>query len=1054
MKVPKNNQTQQQRTRILVTVTIILAFFVMMFGVVASYIIRFDKELTKGNQTHLGEIAAHVSTYMTRVVTDTQEALKLAATAVAAIDSPESRLAYLDKVSQQYGFAYVGYANADGMLHATEATQSVSVQEEDYFKSAISGQASVSNLTRKFFTDHAASGILLSVPMDQGGSGGMVVAMLEVNKLSQSLNLENFGGSGYSYIFDKDGTVIMRSKSFEVTNLFDMLQAMEYEKGYSFQRLFSEIMSDKEGLTSYSDGGVQRYAYHKPLPFNDWSVINVVPKKSVTAGADALTQQLIVIGSAALAICLILMLLAVRSYGVSQDSRQEASAKSAFLANMSHEIRTPMNAIVGISEILLRENITPIQKGYVQSIVSSGNGLLTIINDILDVSKMEAGKFSIIEEEYEFESLIYDVITIVSIKIGEKPIELLIDLDPNVPRYMTGDMTRVKQVLLNILGNAVKFTQRGYIKMSVHQQEVAGGISLTIAIEDTGIGIKKEDLNKLFVSFNQVDTHKNRSVEGTGLGLVISKRLCEMMGGSIVVESEYTKGSTFIITLNQSVTKTDRLMDLTDIGDFKVLLLEQSPISREHFATCLGRMKMNYAVCESYDALVAQLQDDSYTHAIAKPKMLRRLTKEGKAGQGLHLVSLLALHEQAQPGDCNLSVVSPLFTMQLSAVLHNRQGLAPLMRHSGMDTAAIQPMPFARVLIVDDNEVNLQVANGLMIPYHMQVDCAISGSKALSMMESKSYDLIFMDHMMPEMDGVEAVKIIRSFPEEEKRLVPVVALTANVTQGAREMFIAAGFNDFLAKPIETIKLNEMLKRWLREKNGQRAEQNPVLAAKLSAEYARAESSMAAKALGESVHVNFAAGVKMLGSVDVYCGILATYCHSAGEKLNALPSLLDTDLNRFTIEIHGLKGASGGVFASSVAREAQVLEDLASDGQTEQIRCKLPDFLAELKTTLAEIKRFIEENQSSKALLSPQDMQRVGGTLSKETLVAIKGALDDFDMDAIKLLLADLQQVTHDEKETALLSGLSTCREAYDFNAAIALLEKYESASLQGDVVEL
>ena len=398
-----------------------------------------------------------------------------------------------------------------------------------------------------------------------------------------------------------------------------------------------------------------------------------------------------------------------RAYESSRIADEANKAKSNFLANMSHEIRTPMNAIIGMSEIILRDGkIDAEVREQLNVIKSAGEGLLGIINDILDISKIESGKYEIIEEEYDPVSLIAEVSTLIRTRLTDTDIELKLSVDPEIPKHVIGDKLRVRQILVNILGNAVKFTKKGSITLSCSCRKLSDDMVFFYDISDTGIGIHEEDIESIFGVFNQVDTRNNRDIQGTGLGLAISRNLAIMMSGNITVDSVYGKGSTFHVMLHQKPVKDG----------------------------CIG------------ERIAADLEAFRYV-----PDELKK--------------------EEQTVG------------------------------YKGK-----------KILIVDDNRVNLHVAKGLLEPFEVDVDLAINGRDAVEMVRQREYDLIFMDHMMPELDGVDTTGLIRSLEGKRFKEVPIVALTADAVKGTREMLLDAGMQDYLAKPINMTELRLILERWL------------------------------------------------------------------------------------------------------------------------------------------------------------------------------------------------------------------------------------------------
>jgi signal transduction histidine kinase/DNA-binding response OmpR family regulator len=542
------------------------------------------------------------------------------------------------------------------------------------------------------------------------------------------------------------------------------------------------------------------------------------------------------------------------------QSKLEAEAanrsKSAFLATMSHEIRTPLNAIIGLSEIDLQRDLPKEAHANLEKIYNSGTGLLAIINDILDISKIEAGSFTLIPVDYHSPSLINDAVQLNLVRIGSKPIKFELFIDETLPSMLHGDETRVKQILNNLLSNAFKYTERGEVTLRIQWEVCGQDLMLIFVVEDTGKGIKKEDLNKLFSEYSQVDARANRKIEGTGLGLSITKKLVDMMGGGIEVKSEYGKGSVFTARIRQGIASPDPLgMDL-------VKNLKSFRFREEHD-------KRRKTLVRSY-------------------------------------------------------------------------------------------MPYGRVLVVDDVSTNLDVAKGLMLPYGLTIDCVSSGQAAIDKIREKKvqYDVIFMDHMMPEMDGVEAVRIIRNeIGTDYAKTIPIIALTANALAGNEEMFLANGFDDFISKPIDLQRLNGLLNQWVRDRHseasaeaaGPESAENPAGAPVETKEFALMEE------------LNFEAGLERYSEETIYLGILRSYTVHTPELLEKLRSLSRETLGNYAVTVHGLKGASYGICADGIGKQAEELEHAAKAGDYEKVAADNDAFISRVEKFLADLTALLEKD---------------------------------------------------------------------------------------------
>ncbi len=501
---------------------------------------------------------------------------------------------------------------------------------------------------------------------------------------------------------------------------------------------------------------------------------------------------------------------------ITEQRRLEAAdlankAKSEFLANMSHEIRTPMNAVLGMTELAMRERPSDTVMGYLSNIKSASNSLLSIINDILDFSKIEAGAMDLNVSKYYLASFVNDITAMINIRIGDKPIAFIVDDDPNLPCEVIGDVTKVKQIAINLLTNAVKFTHEGHIRLTIagerhRSPDGSERLTLKMTVLDTGIGIKKEDLPMLFENFQQLDTKKNRSVEGTGLGLAITRKLSELMNGEVSVQSTYGEGSVFYASVDQLVANAKPMTELVSASVLRVGVCTVNQIKQ---AVLLE--KLRHLGCEAV-AVEPGAPIVGLTHVIVDADLSHLLPWTENPSAVPVVLARSGARLENLPDRCHI-VTTPLTAVQLCDILdeceHRRDEEAD--RSEDEQDFVVEDVS---VLVVDDNDINLIIAETILMDYHCEVALARSGFEALRKVEERKFDMIFMDHMMPEMDGVEATQLIRSLPMTWSQHVPIVALTANAISGVKDMFLKSGMNDFLPKPLELTELKRVLRTWL------------------------------------------------------------------------------------------------------------------------------------------------------------------------------------------------------------------------------------------------
>ena len=648
-------------------------------------------------------------------------------------------------------------------------------------------------------------------------------------------------------------------------------------------------------------------------------------------------------------------------------------SKDDFLVNVSHEIRTPINAVCGMSEAILQENLPTNVRSDIIDIQTAGRNLLATVSNILDFSELESGQMELVEESYNITSTITDIINMALTLENGKKIELIVDCDANLPSNLLGDEQKLRRIVLNLLDNAIKFTKEGGVILRISSRKEEYGINLAVHVRDSGIGMSRADMEKIFNSFSQLDSRRNREEGGVGLGLSITQALVRNMGGFLAVESEPGQGTEFRFTIPQKV------LDETPIVSIKnkkhlfaayyfnmekygfTIVREGYEKSIRHMAEQLGIM---FRMCKNLPELKRRIEIENYSHVfIAWDEYCEDKEFFEKLAEEIEVVLILDYGQETRTGSNMLRIYKPFTVLSIAAVFNGHRVIQREDAHSDLRHRFVAPD--AKVLVVDDNAMNLKVMARLLLPYQIKVVTALGGQEALQKLNSMDYDCVFLDHMMPEMDGVEALHRMRRKPGAYFQSLHIIAFTANAIGGAREMFMEEGFDDFIAKPIELSVLERMLRRYIpAQKQIPVEERMPVNAPESTydggtgsldaGQASREQEAVTAAGAGSGREHDMQSedgGLKALEQAGInvksalsYCGdkeglrdIVRMY-HSQGEGRNSQLEQLYKEENwkNYAIAVHALKSNSKGIGAEELAELALNLEMAGKENRVNYI----------------------------------------------------------------------------------------------------------------------
>lgn len=730
-------------------------------------------------------------------------------------------------------------------------------------------------------------------------------------------------------------------------------------------------------------------------------------------------------------------------YNETEDQRQKAvyadRSKTLFLAQMSHEIRTPMTAILGMTELLLRDSKDPKITDHARDIMNAGKLLLTIINDILDFSKIESGKIEIINEDYYITSTVYDVMNGIEAKVSEKRLSLSVDYDYTIPAVMYGDEVRIKQILNNLLSNACKYTENGGIMLRIGWSRDKDNCLLDLTVADTGVGIEPANLSKIFECFEKLESDKDKVTAGSGLGLTIIKQLVDAMNGTISVESEVGVGSTFRVVIPQHIVDDSNSVKVDDEDKLSMLVQYDNEREYDDYKRTFDGLHIKTTFVSSSLELDTCYAMGGFTHIFMSLNQYeKRKLDKAPVCRDSRLIVGLYYNQYMANIDGHRFIHMPICCINVAALLMGESVYSnvPEKNHQLKYIA-----PEADILVVDDNVVNLKIFEGLVENHRMSIDSTDSGFSCLEKTRIKKYDLIFLDHMMPKKDGIETLVEMKADPENMNLLTPVIAFSANAVSGMKERFADAGFSDFVSKPIDIAKLEEVLTTFLPREKIINVYEDPTDShtvadtAALSQDTAEQQNDgkFSVKGLDMEKALYYSGE-----SYDVLKSVLEVFESDGMTKKEKLPKYIEeNDFESYRIDIHAIKSLCKGIGAEELSEKARLLEFACRDGDHEYVlnnHLEAETEFSELLQNISECLAGLKEQKTAKKTESSSVFA------PREQLICISALLKEFEEDLAAKLLEDLDGREMDEELQNVVSEVKHKLSLFDYDGAAEIID--------------